>query len=191
MPTALLSIRQDLFPARKSSACNLLFYIQYGSIMKNWILLLLLWAGSSLNGKAQDVYNMVLESATRIVNSPTSGYTQTQIAQFKRTALVYMKQQAFKKSSTVSADFLNTQAYFLSEYITLFFDEILKSKKLASEKRKERILLFMDASVSNPLFNDPDHETTLSFINDGGEITPFSLDTDWQKAYAAVKDNLK
>lgn len=141
--------------------------------------------------QAQDVYNLVLANATRIVNSPTSGFTQTQIAQFKRTALVYMKSKAFEQSDSVSASFLDTQAYFLSEYLTLFFDEILKSKKLSEAERRERIYLFMDASLSNPLFNDPDEETTMAFIKDGGEITPFCLNTDWQKAYAAATAALK
>lgn len=140
---------------------------------------------------AQDVYNLVLENATRIVNSPTSGYTQTQIAQFKRTALVYLKSKAFEKCDTVTTSFLDTQAYYLSEFVTLFFDEILKSKKLSESKRRERIYLFMDASVSNPLFDDPDEETTMAFTKDSGEITPFSINTDWEKAYAAAKEELK
>lgn len=144
----------------------------------------------SLGCQAQDVYNYVLSSATRIVNSPTSSYTQTQIAQFKRTALIYLKKKAFEQQTNVSAEFLNTQAYFLSEFVTLFFDEILKSKRMSDTKRREKILLFMDASVSNPLFNDPDQETTMSFITDGGEITPFCLNTDWQKAYTAAKSQL-
>ena len=33
--------------------------------------------------KAQVVYNTVLDNATRVINSPTSGYTQAQIAKFK------------------------------------------------------------------------------------------------------------
>ncbi len=67
-----------------------------------------------LASPAQDVYKMVLDNATRIVNTPTSGYTQTQIAQFKRTALIYIKSKAFEQSETVSAQFLDTQAYYLS-----------------------------------------------------------------------------
>jgi len=144
----------------------------------------------SLSASAQEVYNLVLANATRTVNSPTSGFTQTQIAQFKRTALVYLKQKAFEQADSVSAAFLDTQAYYLSEFITLFFDEILKSKRLSEEKRKERIVVFMDASVSNPLFNDPDTETTMAFITNGGELTPFCINTDWQKAYAAAKSQL-
>lgn len=141
--------------------------------------------------RSQEVYNYVLENATRMVNSPTTNFTQTRIAQFKRTTLIYMKSKAFETMPTVTEEFLNTQAYFLSEFLSFFFDEILRDRKLDEETRKQKIFLFMDASVSNPLFNDPDTETTLSYIKEGSELTPFSIDTDWQKAFVAVKDNIK
>lgn len=140
---------------------------------------------------AQEVYNLVLANATRTVNSPTASYTQTQIAQFKRTALIYMKSKAFEVSETVSSEFLDTQAYFMSEFITLFFNEFVKIKKLPDAERKERILSFMEISITHPLFHDPDEETTLSFIKDGGEITPFSLDTNWKEAFEAAEQMVK
>ena len=52
-------------------------------------------------------------------------------------------------------------------------------------------MMFTDASISNPMFEDTDQETTLAFIKDGGELTPFSIDTDWQKAYTAAIAQLK
>ena len=130
---------------------------------------------------------MVLDNATRIVNSPTSSFLNTQIAQFKRTALIYIKSKAFERTDSVPAKFLNTQAYYLTEFLNLFFAEMIKIKDLPEKARKQRILRFMDASACNPLFHDPDEETTLSFVENGGEVTPFSLDTDWQKAYSAAK----
>ena len=130
---------------------------------------------------------MVLDNATRIVNSPTSSFLNTQIAQFKRTALIYIKSKAFERTDSVPAKFLNTQAYYLTEFLNLFFAEMIKIKDLPEKARKQRILRFMDASACNPLFHDLDEETTLSFVENGGEVTPFSLDTDWQKAYLAAK----
>ena len=141
--------------------------------------------------QAQEVFNYVLASATRTVNNPSANYTQTQIAQFKRTALIYLQKKAFEKSDTVQTSLLDNQAYYLSEFITLFFDEITKDKKEADGVRKAKIMLFMDASVMNPLWNDPDKETTQSFLQEEGVLTPFSLDTDWQKAYLAATINLK
>ncbi len=159
--------------------------------MKHILFFLLILTASANSLQAQEVYNYVLGNATRTVNSPTSSYTQTQIAQFKRTALVYLKKKAFEQSDSISSSFLDTQAYYLSEYVTLFFNEIVKTKRLSADKRKERVTLFMDASVSNPLFVDNDQETTMAFVTSGAELTPFCLNTDWQKAYAAVTDELK
>lgn len=133
--------------------------------------------------KAQEVYNMVLQSATRIVNSPTSNFNLTRIAQFKRTALTYMRDKAFEKSDSVSANFLDTQAYCLSEFTTLFFNEIFK---VEGSKRKDLIYTFMKASLECPMWNDPDKETSEAFIA-ADELTPFSLDTDWEKALAMVQ----
>lgn len=158
--------------------------------MKRLILLFFLSLTAAIGAKAQEVYNYVLNNATKTVNNPTSNYTQTQIAQFKRTALIYLKSKALETMETVTTDLLDTQAYYLSEFITLYFDEIIKAKRLSDTKRRERVMLFMDASVSNPMFNDTDTDTTMSYITDGGEITPFCLNTNWQKAYAAAKENL-
>ena len=152
------------------------------------ILLFLLSCGTT--AKAQEVYNYVLNNAIRTVQSPTSGFTQTRIAQFKQTALTYLRKKATETMPEVTDQFLNTQAYYMSEFITLFFDEILKSKKQDSEKKKAKIMLFMDASKSNPLFDDTDTETTDSYILEGNQLTPFSLNTDWPRAYAAAKDNI-
>lgn len=152
------------------------------------ILLFLLSSGTTI--KAQEVYNYVLNNATHTVQSPTSGFTQTRIAQFKQTALTYLRKKATETMPEVTDQFLNTQAYYMSEFITLFFHEILKSKKQDSEKKKAKIMLFMDASKSNPLFDDEDTETTDSYILEGNQLTPFSLNTDWPRAYAAAKDNI-
>lgn len=153
--------------------------------------LLLLLSATAPQARAQEVYNLVLENATRIVNSPTANFTQTRVAQFKLTALVYMKKKAFETKAEVSSELLNTQAYYLSEFLSLFFDELLKDRKATAETRKKVLFLFMDASLSNPLFGDTDEDTTQAYIKEGSEITPFSLDTDWEKAYAAAKSQIK
>jgi hypothetical protein len=159
--------------------------------MKKIIFTFIITFGIALSSSAQDVYNYVLESSTRIVNIPTSNFTNTRIAQFKRTALIYMKSKALETMPEVTAQFLDTQAYYLSEFVTLFFNEILKENKDNQELTKSKIQLFIDASFSNPLFNDPDTETTHSYIMEEGELTPFCLDTDWMKAHTAATVVLK
>lgn len=158
--------------------------------MKKILLILTLVAVLHRMSAAQEVYNYLLDATTRTVNNPMSSYTQTRIAQFKRTALIYMKAKAFETMPEVTEQFLNTQAYYLSEFVTLFFDEIIKDKKLSERKRKQKVCLFMDASKSFPLFGDTDSETTDAYILEGNELTPFSLDTDWQRAYVGVKNVL-
>ncbi len=159
--------------------------------MRYFLLSLILALCSFHTARAQDVYNLVLDNATSVVNNPLSNFMQTQIAQFKRTSLIYLKQKTLEETDTIPSCFLDTQAYYLSEFVTLFLNDVWRSKRLDEGKRKERIMMFTDASVSNPLFYDEDKETTLSFIKTAGEVTPFSLDTDWQKAYLAAKSQLK
>lgn len=159
--------------------------------MKKILYLILILCLLPLKMSAQDVYNYLLDATTNTVNNPTSSYTQVRIAQFKRTALVYMKRKAFEQMPEVTEDFLNKQAYYMSEYVALFFDEILKGKKDSEQKRMRKIYLFMDTSKAYPLFNDPDTEVTESYIIEGNELTPFSLNTDWQKAFGAVKVELE
>jgi hypothetical protein len=38
----------------------------------------------------------------------------------------------------------------------------------------------------NPLFDDTDVETTEIYLQETDELTPFSLNTDWKKAYFAI-----
>ena len=132
---------------------------------------------------------MVMESATRIVNNPTSNYTLTRVAQFKRTALTYMRGKALETpeaNDTEVVHFLDTQAYYLNEFTDRFFREILK---VSGNARKECIMTFVKASSENPVWNDPDKSVTESYIGTG-ELTPFSLDTDWEKAYNSIEETL-
>ena len=76
---------------------------------------LLLFSGQKAT--AQEVYKMVMQNAQHAVEMPTSSFAQTQIAQYKITALNYMKQKAFDTMPEVTTNFLNTKAYYLSEFI--------------------------------------------------------------------------
>lgn len=157
--------------------------------MKKLFFLLLLVSVTSV-ARAQEIYNRVMESAERTINNPNSIFAATRIAQFKKTALVYIHTKARETMPEVEGRFLDTQAYYLSEFVSLFFDALFEAKGISTEKQQDRIQLFMDASKSNPLFCDPDKELVDAYIIEGNQLTPFSLDTDWQKAYMAAKTNL-
>jgi len=137
--------------------------------------------------KAQEIYHLVMESVNRTLRDSSSGFTMTRVAQFKKTALVYLKDKTLRTMPEMSEELLNTQAYYLSEFTTLYIKVILNSKRTGSERQQNRIKLFMDASKSNPLFNDTDASVVDVYVQGGNEITPFSLDTDWEKAFREVK----
>ena len=153
------------------------------------ILLLTLSLAPAAAG-AQNVYNFVLENAQRTVDNPTVNFTQTRIAQSKVTALRFMRQTGLEKRPGSDERWLDVQAYYLSEFLTLFFKELVSSDPLSSDERKAHILRFTEATMENPLFEQVDEETALAYLKEAGEITPFSLNTDWEKAYNYLNTHL-
>lgn len=151
----------------------------------------LLFSVFAVGVNAQEIYKIVYKNAEQIVNDPNSGVTKARIAQFKVSQLTYLYQKAFETMPEVTDRFLDVQAYYLTEFMSLYQAELVKSSKETPEERAKKVMIFLDATVSNPLFNDTDEETIYAYIKEGTELTPFSLDTDWQKALAAVKAQLK
>ena len=144
----------------------------------------------AMGANAQEIYKTVYKNAEQIVNDPNSGVTKARIAQFKVSQLTYLYQKAFETMPEVTDRFLDVQAYYLTEFMSLYQAELVKSSKETPEERAKKVMIFLDATVSNPLFGDTDEETIYAYIKEGTELTPFSLDTDWQKALAAVKAQL-
>ena len=151
-------------------------------------LLLLIFFFISLVGNSQRVFKMMMENADRTINNPSSGYALTSIAHFKKTALIYMKNKVVEQQKTDAEDLLDTQAYYLAEFTKLYIDELIRSKSQTSEKQKETIMQFVKISKDNPLFYDADSETTDTYISEPQTLTPFSLDTNWEKAFKAAKE---
>lgn len=154
-------------------------------------LITLIFALFTMGATAQEIYKIVYQNAEQVLNNPASGVTKARIAQFKVSQLTYLRQKAFETMPEVTDRFLDVQAYYLSEFMTLYQSELVKSNKETPEERAKKVMIFLDATVSNPLFGDTDEETIYAYIKEGTELTPFSLDTDWQKALAAVKAQLK
>lgn len=159
-----------------------------------WLIMcVILWGAMASPLLAQDVFRMVTEGATRTVQNSMSGYTRRCMAQFKLDALHYLEQGATARLDSLErALLLDTQAYYLSEFMTLYFEVLLKNKRrgVTEESCRERVTLFMDAAASNPLFGDAPTEESQRYVTAGNSITPFPLNTDWQKAYYAAKVNL-
>lgn len=135
---------------------------------------------------AQEVFNKVMENARQIIDRQTSTFTNTQIAKFKVDELNYMKSKAVDTDSISASDLLDIQSYYMSEFLSLFYTEIVYSTELSTDDRKAKIMLFIQASCACPLFNDTDKETINKYIDGDSQLTPFCLDTDWYKAFQFV-----
>ncbi len=146
----------------------------------------LLWCFTPfVPANAQIIYDLVHEGSRRTIKNPTRSFMQKQLAQFAIAALVYLKIRMGDLENPDTEDALNTQAYFLSEFVNTYFHEVLhngKNKKGNHGKLKEK---FTKASLSTPLFKDAD-EDAATHINKEENLTPFSMNTDWEKAFKLI-----
>ena len=159
--------------------------------MKKILYVLLLFCIMFTNAAAQEVFSEMLKKSKAIVESPTSTEMQKRCSQFKVDALTYMAMKMREEMPDSSAFLLDRQAYSLNNFVSLYISTLLDYRDAIQKDQIEIIKLFMDASFSNPLFNDPDGELVLSYFANSECLTRFSLDTDWPKAYIAVATQLK
>ena len=152
--------------------------------MKKVILFALLAIATSM--QAQEAYNELRQKAKATVADPKTNAVVKQISQFKLDALNYMaiKMQEVMPDSSVT--FLDKQAIAMDNFVNFYVEKLIESTKKPNVQQVKMIKMFMDASYSNPLFNDKDTELVLSYYNSAQSMTRFSLDTDWRKAVAAI-----
>jgi hypothetical protein len=151
--------------------------------MKKILLSMLVLMASATGIQAQSLYNTVHERATAIVNNPASSDEEVQINQFKVTALNYISMMVKKRGLAKDTYFFDSQAVNLSSFITDFQANLEKARAISPAKRTEVLKIYTDASRYNPLFKDTDKEKVNCYVDDKRTLTPFSLDTDWEKAY--------
>ena len=160
--------------------------------MNKIILTIMMMAASAyMTVSAQSLYKKVFDNATAVVNNAASNDQQIQINQFKITALNYISNQVNKRKQEKNSYFYDSQAVNLASFITDFETAIIKARGISTEKRLEVLACYRDASLQNPLFGDDDKETTYVYVNDKQTYTPFSLDTDWEKAYDQATEKMK
>ena len=136
---------------------------------------------------SQEVFEAVLKSATDIVDNPNSDDAQIQIAQFKITTLTYIHRKMVELNPDASAHDLDVQAYYMSVYLTHFLSDVYKLRGASNNTRAKQLKVYIETSKNNPLFNDPDKSIVHAYIGDGESLTPFSIDTNWQKACEILK----
>jgi hypothetical protein len=152
--------------------------------MKKLILLALLAIATTAQG--QEAYNELRQKAKTTVNDPKTNNVVKQISQFKLDALNYMAIKMREVMPDSSVTFLDKQAIAMDNFVNFYVEKLIESTKKPNVEQVKMIKMFMDASYSNPLFNDKDTELVLSYYNSADSMTRFSLDTDWRKAVAAI-----
>ena len=71
----------------------------------------------------------------------------------------------------------------MTSFITDFQVNLEKARAISPSKRMEIMKIYTDASKFNPMFKDTDKDRANVYVNDKSTMTPFSLDTDWEKAF--------
>jgi hypothetical protein len=159
--------------------------------MKKFLLSLLLFLSVSTTLSAQEIFTEIRRNAQAKVNDPTAELLVRKFSMFKLDALNYLAIKMKEEFPDSSATLLDKEALSLNVFITNYTRSLIESKNMPANHQKKIIRAYMDASYSNPLFNDKDTELVLSYFNDSKSITRFSLDTDWRRAVLAAKAALK
>ena len=151
--------------------------------MKKTLITLLVLVASVTGIQAQNLYKTVYDKAMAVVNNPASSDEEIQINQFKVTALNYMSMMVKKRGLAKDSYFYDSQAVNLASFVTDFQANLEKARTLSPSKRTEIIKIYTDACKYNPMFKDTDKEKVNCYVNDKRTLTPFCIDTDWEKAY--------
>ena len=159
--------------------------------MKRRLILFMLLLTLSATMQAQQVYLELRQKAQKNIENPQTTDMLRQFSQFKLDALDYMAMKMREQMPDSAASYLDRQAFALHNFMNLYMQALLDNRNQPAAFQVKIIKLFMDASYSNPLFNDPDKELVLSYYSEGKSLTRFSLDTDWQRAVLAANSQLK
>lgn len=145
----------------------------------------------SIEIKAQNVYNEIKNTANSAIQNPLTDVLIKQISQFKIDALDYMLIKMREEMPDSTALFLDKQAFAMNNFVNIYIQKLIEYKSQPEAQQMKIMQIFMDASFSNPLFNDTDTELILCYYANSDCITRFSLDTDWRRASAAIAVMIK
>ena len=154
-------------------------------MMKRILLSLAIILGLANIAAAQSIYDEVKSNAQTAVQTSSNELVK-QINQFKLDALDYLLIKMREQTPDSTTAFLDKQAYALNGFVAFYIQQIVSMSNMPEAQKVKTVQLFMDASLSNPLFNDTDKELTQGYFANPNSITRFSLDTDWRRAFAAV-----
>ena len=157
--------------------------------MKKLTLIVALWCLTIINISAQDVYQEIMRMSTEVANNEKNALDLRKIATFKVDALNYMAQRTRELMPDSSAYVLDYQAFAMYEFVNLFTYKLTKTSK--KKDRNNVIKVFKNATIQNPRFNDMDLAFVRIYCDNDNFLTQFSLDTDWVKAMAYIREKFK
>ena len=159
--------------------------------MKKLFLAIMMACTCTLQSNAQEIYTEIKAMAQEVIDNPQANPIIKQMNTFKLTALNYMGMKMCETMPDSTAAFLDKEALALYNFMTIYTQTLAENSQQPAAYQTKLIELFMDASYSNPLFNDTDKDYVLQYFVKGDCLTRFSLDTDWLRALKAVDTELK
>lgn len=143
----------------------------------------------TLNCNSQEVFNSIMAKAKYNIDSQLDDGIIKQINLFKIDALNYLLTKMREQMPDSTTCFLDQQAYCMNIFVDKYLQMLVRTMDKEKGEQVKNIKLFMDASYSNPLFNDEDVVLVHSYYSNPSCITRFSLDTDWRKAKLAIDNS--
>lgn len=155
--------------------------------MKKIVMLLAFTCMFAVNAASQEIYkevNRIMHQAEAIKNDAKRNLEERKIATFKADAIFYLISKAAQNEHFTELE-LGKQTNAMIDFVNSFVKRLSRSSK----KRDKEILMarFKNATIQNPLFNDPEKEVTYAYVDNEKFITQFSIDTDWVKALNTVR----
>ncbi len=159
--------------------------------MKKLFLSMILCLSLNNSIQAQQAYTNLLEKAKSTLNDQNAYPMVKQISQFKKDALEYLSMKMKTDMPDSSTNYLDKQALALDNFVNYYIQNLLNSQSQPAAYQVKIMKIFMDATVSNPLFNDKEKDITWAYFNNAKSITRFSLDTDWPRATVAAINQIE
>ncbi len=145
----------------------------------------------SLQANAQSLFKTVMDNAVSKINSAQTPADELDYYRFEESALRYIQLQVQKRGLKVDGYFYDSQAVNMKSFIDDYRYYKAKATQISEAKFLEVSACYRDASIQNPYFKDTDKEKVNSYLNSPKTKVPFSMDTDWEKAYDQASKNIK
>lgn len=157
--------------------------------MKKYLFTIITVMSMAYNASSQTVYNEVKNKAAGLATDNSANGMIRMINQFKVDALDYLLLKMREQMPDSAANYLDKQAYAMNNFVNFYIQTIVENQKMPDAYQAKILETFKNVSMAYPLFYDTDKEITHAYISNN-TMMPFSLDTDWRMAAAAIYKQL-